>query len=258
MSTTPQRNTSTIPSKTVRTQKQTQSLSSLSVVQAIENSRFPVYIVKNTHDQTHYAMKLYPSEQDGVPSDFFLNELRFTQIDHPNLLKYHSFEVNKNFPIFGDKPSSYILMEYAPYGDFFDALRSMAFNEKLIRTYFHQLINTIDFLHQKSVFHLDLKLENMMLGSNFELKLIDFELSAKGPHEKIIHRGSKNYRAPEILNERCQDAAAADVYSIAIIMFVLRTRGYFPHYENELYKGYNFFNLLENNAEEFWNGHIVT
>lgn len=66
-----------------------------------------------------------------------------------------------------------------------------------------------------------------MLGKDYELKLIDFDMSIKGANEQILNRGTKNYRAPEILAGNCANPAAADIFSMAMILFVLRTRGYF-------------------------------
>lgn len=70
-------------------------------------------------------------------------------------------------------------MEYAPNKDFFDALMEIKvkFDDTLVRTYFHQLVSGVEYLHSHGIAHLDLKLENLMLGENFELKIIDFDLS---------------------------------------------------------------------------------
>ena len=63
-------------------------------------------------------------------------------------------------------------MEYAKHGDFFDALitHRVPFNETLIRTYFHQLIDAMDALHSKGAAHLDIKLENLLIGDDYTLK----------------------------------------------------------------------------------------
>ncbi|RZJ37213.1 MAG: hypothetical protein EOO18_06165 [Chryseobacterium sp.] len=52
-------------------------------------------------------------------------------------------------------------------------------HEMIIRTYFHQLIEGIEYIHSQGVAHLDLKLENIMLGDSFELKIIDLQFVAK-------------------------------------------------------------------------------
>eukprot|EP00330_Aristerostoma_sp_ATCC50986_P013981 CAMPEP_0114582114 /NCGR_PEP_ID=MMETSP0125-20121206/6150_1 /TAXON_ID=485358 ORGANISM="Aristerostoma sp., Strain ATCC 50986" /NCGR_SAMPLE_ID=MMETSP0125 /ASSEMBLY_ACC=CAM_ASM_000245 /LENGTH=76 /DNA_ID=CAMNT_0001774853 /DNA_START=343 /DNA_END=573 /DNA_ORIENTATION=+ len=67
--------------------------------------------------------------------------------------------------------ASALLMEYAPYGDFFDLVLTDKIikpeDDALIRTYFHQLINGVEAIHSSQVYHLDIKLENVLLGSDF-------------------------------------------------------------------------------------------
>lgn len=52
------------------------------------------------------------------------------------------------------------------------------FTEKIVRTYFHQLVDALEYLHKSGIAHLDLKPENIALGDKFMLKIMDFELSA--------------------------------------------------------------------------------
>jgi serine/threonine protein kinase len=202
-------------------------------------------------------MKTYPHLADGSLDPAFLNETRFSGLQHRNVIGQIQNVVSKR-AVADDGSAykmSYILMEYAPYGDLFDALRATSFNEKLCRTYFHQMINALDHLHQRNVFHLDIKLENLMLGNEYQLKICDFDLSIQSPQEKINHCGTANYRAPEIAKGSCSDAAAADVYSAAVVLFVLRTRGYFPQYEDEEFAGHKLYDLLAQNPSEFWEVH---
>ena len=48
-------------------------------------------------------------------------------------------------------------------------------NDAIIRYLFAQICNGIDALHTKAqCAHLDLKLENILIGQNYKLKLCDF------------------------------------------------------------------------------------
>jgi len=130
------------------------------------------------------------------------------------------------------------------------------FNEKLIRSYFRQLIKGVEFLHTYDAAHLDLKLENLLLGENFQLKIADFDLSYLKGDQRVHALGSKCYRAPEILSRTCTNPKPADIYSIGIILFMMQSQGVLPHLENEKYQGVNLFEALGNDLNLFWKKHI--
>jgi len=149
-------------------------------------------------------------------------------------------------------------MDYAPYGDFHDllAVEKSNLDEKLIRTYFHQLINGIEYLHSQGISHLDLKPKNLLLDSNFKLKITDFDLSYKDGDHHIRARGSKYFRAPELINKRAaKHTKACNIYSAGIILFVLKSGNVVPHGEEGEYLGYNLYDLMVNDIERFWEVH---
>ncbi|XP_075520117.1 CBL-interacting serine/threonine-protein kinase 3-like isoform X3 [Primulina tabacum] len=100
------------------------------------------------------------------------------------------------------------------------------------RKYFQQLINAVDYCHSRGVFHRDLKLENLLLDTEGNLKVSDFGLSALSQQirdDGLLHTtcGTPNYVAPEVLNDRGYDGATADMWSCGVILFVLLA-GYLP------------------------------
>jgi len=153
--------------------------------------------------------------------------------------------------------NSYLLLELAPYGDFYELIRErkVPFDEKMLRTFFHQLIEGLEYLHSQGVAHLDLKPENLLLGENFLLKIADFDYSYVEGDEETEVIGTKNYRAPEVLNNTCTKYSATDVFSTAVILFGMKCGGVLPFIE-ELFEGINFFELLHQDQELFWRKHI--
>ena len=145
-------------------------------------------------------------------------------------------------------------MEYAPYGDFFSLSLDYTFrDEKLIRTYFHQAVAGLQYLHASGIAHLDIKLENFLLGKDLSLKIADFDLAQKITDEHTISSGTTNYRAPEIWSASCKDYCAADIYSLGVCLYTFIT-GAFPFLEegergNERLFRYDTF---EEKNEDFW------
>ncbi len=227
------------------------------VLKRITQAKFSVYLV--THPQTEqlYAMKVYPREQNK-PNFFFHNEIRFSPLQHPNVVSMLGHKDNRPFVREGTcHRFSYIVMELAQYGDLFDLFMEQKhfFDEKLVRTYFHQLIAGLEYLHDNGVAHLDIKLENLLIGEDYQLKIADFDLAYMEGDEKIHALGSKCYRAPEILYKNCEEAKPADVYSAGIVLFMLQSQGMLPHLEEQDYEGVNLFELLHENPEMFWMKH---
>lgn len=67
-------------------------------------------------------------------------------------------------------------MEYCPNGDLFDMIkRTGKFSSGLTKHCFHQLLDGMEYLHSsRGVAHLDLKLENILIGKDLKIKLCDF------------------------------------------------------------------------------------
>jgi len=208
----------------------------------IGRGKFGVYYTTLEHcDGNEFALKAFPKNQ--LSTIQYKKELLASQLCHRNVIRYT--------PLVCDKSEfNYILSEYAPHGDFFDLVQKNFFDdEMLIRTYFHQLIEGIQHIHSQGIAHLDLKLENLMLGKNFLLKIIDFDQAQKIPDKIITSGGTIGYRAPEVINGKCRDLEAADIYSIGIILYALKAKEYpFVETESKLL----FYNAFKYDNKGFW------
>jgi [calcium/calmodulin-dependent protein kinase] kinase len=136
-------------------------------------------------------------------------------------------------------------------------LPGMSFDERLVRSFFKQLVYGVEFLHKNGVAHLDLKLSNLVIGEDYTLKIIDFDQSFMTGDLKLRGRGTLNFRSPELQNGNCQDPFKADIFSIAIILFCLRF-GKLPFNEEKLIKGKNLEECLFLEPSQFWKFHGET
>lgn len=235
---------------------------SLNVVKRLSKAKFPVYLTSSKVNKQNYAMKIF-SHKGEQPHPYFRNEVRFASLKHPNVIDIVYYENEKDTLYKGElKKVSYILMEYAPFGDFFDFVTKHrdSLDEKLVRSYFRQLINGIEYLHSCRVAHLDLKPENLLLGADFNMKIADFDLSHVCGDSKILSRGTRYYRGPEFFKSSSGDPEirspfSSDVYSAGIILFILKSGGIYPHAENNTLEGIDLVDLMYNDNAEFWRKH---
>lgn len=221
----------------------------------ITEGRFPIYKVVTLDDSKIYALKCF---EKTIPeaSISFKNEIRFSYLQHPNIVKLKHFEVGKDLNLGTKtiKATNYLMMDYHPNGSFHELIfdKGVCLSDEVIRTYFHQLIEALEYLHNQRIAHMDIKLDNLLIGTNYELKLCDFDLACYND-DTDYGLGSLYYRAPEIIKEKCTNFNAADFYSVGVVLFLLKTGGMFPHLENELYEDeIHLFDLLYNEPEKFW------
>jgi serine/threonine protein kinase len=206
------------------------------------HGKYNVYKGQILSKQEDCAVKIFPNT--SIAQSAFLREKRLLS----GLRHRHIVNFIPSSKVLDQNRNHLLVMEYAPYGDFFDIVMSRELKEEtLIRTYFHQLIEGLEYLHSKGIAHLDLKLDNLLLGKNYLLKITDFDLAhSVRESAKPVSRGTTGYRAPEVLYDYFEDIFAADIYSIGIILFICFT-GEFPFVEKETNKGrelrdYDLFN----------------
>jgi len=227
-------------------------------IELISSSKFNVFQVRLPGRLTDYALKVFPYK-DGKISRHFLNEIMIADIKHPHIIAIHQKrKALRHSSSINSIKNSTVLFEFAPYGDFSDLINSGKLSnedETLLRTYFHHLVEGVECLHAHGVCHLDLKPENLLLGVDYKLKIADFDVCVKKDNKEIFSKGTKNYRAPEIRNRNCRDPEAADIFSMGIILFIMKFR-HLPYSEDLLIDGKNFYNLMLEEPYEFWNYHL--
>lgn len=88
----------------------------------------------------------------------------------------------------------------------------------------HQLLSAVKYIHSNKVIHRDLKLGNIFLSKNLELKVGDFGLATRlefNDERKRTICGTPNYIAPEIIMGAAGYSYEVDIWSCGIICFAL-------------------------------------
>ncbi|KAK7306523.1 hypothetical protein VNO77_44470 [Canavalia gladiata] len=157
-------------------------------------------------------------------------------VRHPNIVQLYE--------VMASKTKIYLAMELVKAGELFHKVSQGRLKEDMARKYFHQLIDAVGYCHSQGVYHRDLKLENLLLDENGDLKITDFGLSAlvksrKNDDDYLLHTtcGTPAYVSPEIIKKKAYDGAKADIWSCGVILYVLLA-GFLPFNDKNLMEMY--------------------
>jgi len=126
----------------------------------------------------------------------------------------------------------------SPYGggDLFEQLRegTLVDQEALMRTYWRQIIQGVQYLHNLRIFHADLKPENLVTRNEQNAFIIDFGQAQVIPDgvDQITNQGrgygTRLYAAPEFVTSMVIDWRKADVWALGVSFFILLLGVYPP------------------------------
>lgn len=84
----------------------------------------------------------------------------------------------KLYDVIRTKTHEVLVIELLSGGELFDYLVSrQRLAEREARTFARQIISAVEFCHGRGIIHRDLKLENLLLDSNGDIKITDFGFS---------------------------------------------------------------------------------
>ncbi|KAM6985628.1 hormonally up-regulated neu tumor-associated kinase homolog B [Aplochiton taeniatus] len=141
-------------------------------------------------------------------------------IRHPNITQLLDILETEN--------SYYLVMELCPGGNLMNRIYDKKrLDERETQKHVRQLVMAVEHLHRAGVVHRDLKIENLLLDEQDNIKLIDFGLSncagILGYSDPFSTQcGSPAYAAPELLSRK-KYGPKVDVWSIGVNMYAMLT-----------------------------------
>ena len=143
----------------------------------------------------------------------------------PNLLKYEDF--------YEDDSKFYIVTKYCSKGNIGKLILSKgSMSEQVARSVFKQLFTSLNYLHHNlHIAHRDIKVENIVIDSDFTPYFTDFDYAAltdsKGyalNHQSKTDKdvcGTFLYNAPEILKSKDgnYNLFSADIWSLGVVLY---------------------------------------
>jgi serine/threonine protein kinase len=200
-----------------------------------------VYKVKDSLSNKIYAAKVFNNYTQSIEKEVENNKIISQNINTeiPNFIKYITSSVGpfelKNDSQGSDTPETkaYIIFELATKGELLNYITCTKENldEKFVKVIFIKIVKAVRYLHLIGLCHRDLKTDNIVLsGEEFIIKLLDFGFSSKIIRivdGKARHQtgkvGTVAYAAPEVIYGIPYDGEKADIFSLGVILFNLRT-----------------------------------
>jgi serine/threonine protein kinase len=138
-------------------------------------------------------------------------------VDHPFCIKLHY--------AFQDASCLYLVMNYVGGGNLNYHLRVRdGFSEESIFVYAGEVALVLAHLHELQIIYRDLKSENIMLGMEGHIQLVDFGLAkhiTRGKAKTIC--GTPSYFAPEMVKEK-EYSFEVDWWTYGVLLYEMLTR----------------------------------
>ncbi|KAD4178865.1 hypothetical protein R6Q59_022416 [Mikania micrantha] len=175
--------------------------------------------VATTSTGNRFAVK----STDLLTSQFLQKEQHFlSQLNFKHVIKYMGYDINHD----DNKPIYNLFMEYATGGTISDMIKKLggSLHESLIRSYTHQILLGLDYLHVNNLLHCDIKCRNLLICED-GVKIGDLgcaKMVTNGEAATSEFAGTPVFMAPEVARGE-EQGFPADVWAVGCSVIEMAT-----------------------------------
>ena len=174
-----------------------------------------------------YAIKIYDKNliDDEEKKNSIKNEIFILkQLNNENIMKlYDVINTKKHLYLFLEYINGISLLEYIQKSE------NKRIEEKICKKIFYQIVKAISYCQNKNICHRDIKLENILIINDNNIKLIDFGFAIKCNRNDFqeFFCGTLYYMPPEIVNKQKYIPFYSDIWSLGVLLYAM-LYGKFP------------------------------
>ncbi|KAM4775001.1 calcium/calmodulin-dependent protein kinase type II subunit gamma isoform X6 [Molothrus aeneus] len=156
-------------------------------------------------------------------------------LKHPNIVRLHDSISEEGF--------HYLVFDLVTGGELFEDIVAREYYSEADASHcIHQILESVNHIHQHDIVHRDLKPENLLLASKCKgaaVKLADFGLAIEVQGEQQAwfgFAGTPGYLSPEVLRKDPY-GKPVDIWACGVILYILLV-GYPPFWDEDQHKLY--------------------